>query len=92
MTWCCALWQAVVLEAGEERDAAQQQAADAEELLIQTRQEAAASAAAVREKDSQLRQVMEAQQRLAQQLEAVETESSVRGWKDTRRRLQLLLL
>ena len=31
MTWCCALWQAVVLEAGEERDAAQQQAADAED-------------------------------------------------------------
>ena len=68
------LAQARVLEVGEERDAAAQQAADAEAALEASRQE---SEAALAQRDAQLRQVMEAQQRLAQQLDAAEVAEQV---------------
>ena len=64
-----------MLEVGEERDAAAQQATDAEAAVQAARQELEA---AVAQRDAQLRQVMEAQQRLAQQLEASEVAEQVR--------------
>ena len=67
--------QARVLEVGEERDAAAQQAADAEAAVEAARRELEA---AVAQRDAQLRQVMEAQQRLAQQLDASESAEQAR--------------
>ena len=71
----CRTVQARVLEVGEERDAAAQQAADAEAAIQVARQELEA---AVTQRDAQLRQVMEAQQRLAQQLDAAESAEQAR--------------
>ncbi len=68
------LAQARVLEVGEERDSAAQQAADAEAALEAARLE---SEAALAQRDAQLRQVMDAQQRLAQQLDAAEVAEQV---------------
>jgi len=67
--------QARVLEVGEERDAAAQQAADAEAAVQTARQELEE---AVAQREAQLRQVMEAQQRLAQQLDASESAEQAR--------------
>jgi len=67
--------QARVLEVGEERDAAAQQAADAEAAVQAARRELEA---AVAQREAQLRQVMEAQQRLAQQLDASESAEQAR--------------